>query len=649
MSKQQRDWTDEILADSELPADDFTWSDGSNFGMDGFHFNQEMGEGVLDGARLPEVKGLSALPEGFFSEKSAADYDVDDISFEDLEDGIDLGVFLDESAIEKTATLADLGWLDPTSPKNPDRLPENPVDKGVEELTEAWGVNRRTDGLSLVPNRDKEVVDYEKSLMGGPKSDLPGSEVQEQAKHVAHQAMRQSALGHPMSDIWMSTATQLHRLGVGQKFARAVLARIKHDHGLAGNVFIHAVAFPDIHKGKHARKRKAQLRKLGAHYVVVPEGEQRLAVWEAIGLTPVTEVPWKKALAHYGPRLRLGGYRVASKGSPRYILKRAFLGGPRESEHEFTPKPRDIRPADRVTAEEAKRAFRAADPAARPVVADRSIQRKERERRKALVQVAKWAKAGHLTREQAFELARSDDPKAILRKGARLVTGAQATADYDGPSFQVNQPEDKRSAPVDPFVKWGKEHNQNPKELRSLLKWARIQMSEGTAGDELDQLLRYRFSKPLVKAAAEHLQGVRTEHEGLSGHLYVDAGAYASPKGLRGCDKGALRHRSNGLKAVLEMGRCSSCVAKNANGVCSKYNKPLVDSAPAESPKAYQREAIRMANASDAEVTASLFAPAHDQGEFALTDPLSEISFHEAAAPEEVGEFLFGDGMEIEF
>ena len=48
-------------SESMLPTDT-TPSLGSNYGLDGFEFYDEMNEGVLDGARLPETRGLSALP-----------------------------------------------------------------------------------------------------------------------------------------------------------------------------------------------------------------------------------------------------------------------------------------------------------------------------------------------------------------------------------------------------------------------------------------------------------------------------------------------------------------------------------------------------------------------------------------------------------
>lgn len=51
-------------ADSSLPADDFTMTDGYNYGLDGFQFDTDYGSGVVDGARLPEVQGLAGLPDG---------------------------------------------------------------------------------------------------------------------------------------------------------------------------------------------------------------------------------------------------------------------------------------------------------------------------------------------------------------------------------------------------------------------------------------------------------------------------------------------------------------------------------------------------------------------------------------------------------
>ena len=117
------DWTDHILAESAMPSDDFTFTDASNFGLDGFQFDSEENEGVLQGVRLPETKGMAQLPDGLVTAYEATAQD--QISLVDEIDGLNLTAFINESAIEPTASLADLGWLDPTSPQNPDRLPDS--------------------------------------------------------------------------------------------------------------------------------------------------------------------------------------------------------------------------------------------------------------------------------------------------------------------------------------------------------------------------------------------------------------------------------------------------------------------------------------------------------------------------------------------
>ena len=75
----------------------------------------------------------------------------------------------------------------------------------------------------------------------------------------------------------------------------------------------------------------------------------------------------------------------------------------------------------------------------------------------------------------------------------------------------------------------------------------------------------------------------------------------------------------------------------------SQYNKYLTASAPVDNPKEYQAEAIRMANASEPEVVASMF----NQNEFGLqNDQMEEVHVSSYQAPEKMGEVLFG-GMEV--
>lgn len=188
--------------------------------------------------------------------------------------------------------------------------------------------------------------------------------------------------------------------------------------------------------------------------------------------------------------------------------------------------------------------------------------------------------------------------------------------------------------------------DDNPLEVRRLLRWASVQMTEGFAGQDLDHLLQSRFSSGLLKASEAPLVQLRLKHEGLAGHLYVDASAYATPAGTTGCDTGALTHRANAIPSVLQMDRCGSCSA-NVDGSCQKYRKLLVSGPPVPDPVRYQKEAIRLANSGDAERTASLFTPSYSAEEFDLqNDGLDQFDYDTLPSNEEVSDVLF-DGFVI--
>ena len=141
------------------------------------------------------------------------------------------------------------------------------------------------------------------------------------------------------------------------------------------------------------------------------------------------------------------------------------------------------------------------------------------------------------------------------------------------------------------------------------------------------------------------LKEIQAAHEGISGHVYVDAGAYESAKGTEGCDRGADRHRTNAIPYVLRIAKCDSCVFCSQDGGCQKYNKPLIASPGdvVEDPTAYKKAAIRQADATDAETTASLFAGGYDPSEFGLHNAgMDDIGFAEAPEHEELGGFVFG-------
>ena len=187
------------------------------------------------------------------------------------------------------------------------------------------------------------------------------------------------------------------------------------------------------------------------------------------------------------------------------------------------------------------------------------------------------------------------------------------------------------------------------KELSAVNNWVSRQMNEGAIGNELDQLIHAKFSDQVIKQASEQIKSLRKAHEGLAGVVYVDAKVYASKEGTTGCDEGALRHRANPIKFLLKMDKCKGCVFANADGVCQKYNKTLIKDVPVEDREGYQRESIRLANAPDHEITASLFGNSYDPNEFNLANSdFDSIGYNpEKKAQDKLSEVLFG-GFEID-
>jgi hypothetical protein len=175
--------------------------------------------------------------------------------------------------------------------------------------------------------------------------------------------------------------------------------------------------------------------------------------------------------------------------------------------------------------------------------------------------------------------------------------------------------------------------------------WLRQKMTEGVAGKELDALLAGRFAENILNEHQSRIASLREEHEGISGHAYVDATAYVT-EGSEGCDKGALIHRANQIPALLNTTKCATCVF-NTDGQCQKYNKAIIDnpSLVVGNVQKYQKDMIRLANSSDAERTASLFTNNYDEDEFSLEQD-AQIELDESPSHEQLGSILFG-GFEV--
>ena len=830
------DWMGYLVnASSKMPEGDFTYTDANNGLLDGFSFEMSYGEGVLDGARLPEAKGLSKLPDGvMFAEENV--YFEDNIDFEDIENGPDFDVMLsvDEGGedvsprVARAASLADLEWLDPTQEQDPDRLPKElrpdqpPLDS-VPELENAWKQNKPETGLKRIPHTDLEVTKYRESIKERQVSGLPGTaKTADERRDAVFKAARRVHWGHDLNDILSDVEMALG----DTEASRKIMASLKADYGLAGNVFVRASVFPGLHNGRWVSELKKKART--ARYVITDN--QMIA--DKLGKQLVSSVPWKQAVSEYTPWLQASGYKIASGGGPKSTLRRAFLAGPIAKPVEGTnfPKLKQRLATDHEVREELQRVSevtpetftsteeqiknskikkamvrvaqlvkdqrlsqidatklwdmgqKGVEPhkilqMAASMVVDNQIevqqyegggegqydiqtQRKQPDKEtKAELQdavqqklakrtatlIQKAVNSGFLTKQEGLRIWKSSSDYNEVRKKAeaavvlaeqlRVETLVETeVADYTGPDYnegaqamrqahrvvdanaenikieqarkrkalanlqnlvakQVLTPDEaddiiqssdtakelesetakvvmtakshkyqghvQKAAVVDSKQSDGldsetarlvaiskKTDNQvRVVELSAMLRWLRQQLSEGLAGKDLTDLIKAKYSPLLLKAAAPLIKEIRTQYEGLSGFLYVDAEAYASPTGTAGCEQGALRHRANALKTVMAMPRCKTCTYKNAEGFCSLYNKELVTAPPVKDPKAYQKKVLNTVDDHDAVVTAAMFNPK----EFNLQNPLEQVSLDNEIEHEHLGNVLFGQGGGIDY
>lgn len=730
------------LGESQTPDDAFTWTDGSNYGLDGFHHEQTMGEGTrknpdtsgLSGPITQSTStGMSGLPDGFVTDPKAAEVSPE---FADFDGGLDLGDMLAEGDIltaaeKEAASLADLAWLDPTQEQDPERLPKGlrsdpSHQNSIPELEEAWGVNRRTDGLRLLPNKDKAIADYEKSIESGLPA-TPG--VEKSATDILWHVNKAIRLSHYGTDI-KAIHAYLHQ-NLPSATAEEAFKRIAADHGVAGRVYIRASAFPGLRNGKWAKEIKRRCRT--AKYVITDD----VRAAAKLGLPAVSKVNWKKALRTYQPLLKAAGYEVQNLRTAKRTLQMTFLTGPKAVEHTPAAKPVDVRPADRVSAKEAREAFAAAPKKARAVIR-RDDTKKARQ--KVLASLQKAKKAGLLSPEDVLKLAQSKANPVEIRNAAMRIARLNLAAKngtYSGVGTQVTEHRQARDAEwaklaqaevdarnlhkaqrhIAKMVEAGqitkkeaatslrkgspeemlryatafanasgtrkvklaaskpakqyegsvrvaaiqqmpgfkklsafdqKLHEASASsgikvaEFKALTRWLRQKMSEGMAGKDLTNLVQLRFASPLRTASKGLIAALREEHEGLAGHLYVDAEAYASKTGSKGCEKAAKEHRGNTIPFVKKMARCDGCVFANANGGCMKYGKPLLDELPPDAAEFKQRM-VAVADAPDHEVTASLFDPS----EFGLGTHMDSLDISEPSVTEDIGDVFFGDGMTL--
>lgn len=246
---------------------------------------------------------------------------------------------------------------------------------------------------------------------------------------------------------------------------------------------------------------------------------------------------------------------------------------------------------------------------------------------KAQAKVSKLVETGLLTQDQVDAISNSENPNDFVKKAFDMASTPAEAGQYQGEATAHVLGTKKSSA-------------MSATEMK-VATWIRQKISEGSAGQELDVLIASRFNQDIVNEYGSRIASIRAEHEGISGHAYVDASAYMT-EGVEGCEKGALIHRANQIPALLKTAKCGTCVF-NSGGSCQKYNKRIASSVDeiVERPEDYRQEMIRLANASDSEQTASLFVNNYDANEFNLTAS-QDVSVDDGLSPDLLGDVLFG-------
>jgi len=733
--------------ESKLPSE-LNENYGSNYMMDGFWHDMEYGAGPKGNPAAnpipePATSGMAQLPDGLMvaleiEDSPEVDFEVqhqDEEGAMDLE-GLGIVAKMAPDVDRSDVGIVDHNWLSDAY-QDPSRLPDKPVDNGIPELQQAWG--DRTDGIQRVDLYDRASLTYE-DAMQHEEDDDPLN--RDKLAALVRMAMRRSAAGQSMQSI---KQTLLDALGPKEasKIVRPVQA-VEAEHGLVGNIYVRASAFPRLQHGKWAKEFKRAAK--GCRYLIATPGEDSQSCATALNLELVAspnDIPWQRELKRYAAQLQATRQapKTASKQDPRAYLRMWFLGASQSPRLDIeSTKIRHTMPVDTVTTAAAKKALVEFTIPHR-VVFDMQERHNKHDTEKVIKRVGAMVRAQLVTPEEAQVLLASKAPPKEILKAAAKIAMTVKKASYGGAIPEVRGESISKEAAWSELRKaerhWEESHKAirkritqdgvkskvrliaaqinggmkgkhlasfiretltqeeaflaspmltpilkktgalNPKraevktyedatftqhiassrelqvpvkEIRKAARWVRQQMNEGMAGPELDQLIQLRLDHKVRKAGSERIAQVRQEHEGVSGHLYVEAAAYASAEGTSGCEKGSHRHRANQLKFVMAMDRCATCVFKNADSVCQKYNKQLIDELAPEMKDEFQRINLASHARTDQEDTAAMFAV----GQSAMAHA-NEFDLHNAAldavdseAPEHgVLDGIFFGGFEI--
>ncbi len=375
---------------SNVPKGDQQVDMGSSMLMPGFSFEDDYGEGVLDGARLPSVPGYSQLPTHITQSETKAL--APDVQFKDafyVADGMSLPLEMGKQA----SHLVDLSWMDAGTFQVTDQEPM------LQQLERAWSA--RTDGVH-------RTEAYE-----SPR--LPTMREVAEMPEVVRTAMRRSASGHPFKKVAQEV---LEAVG-DSKFREAVpaLKSIQDEEGLHGRVYLRASAFSGINSSQ-VRDQYPDVRYMiacGQCFSCQQGASTKCAAAQSSGLKIVASVPWREAYQHYMTRLDLQPF-AQKAASARDSIRKTFLA--KESHVEET----------RVALEMPKEHCRVQDVADIPEVKVKTAQGLAQDKANAFL--SKWQQQGKLSGRQVEQL-RKLAHKDMYEAASAIIMGVQKH-DYQG-------------------------------------------------------------------------------------------------------------------------------------------------------------------------------------------------------------------------
>ena len=300
------------MSNSKLPNGGYTLTNGSNYMLDGFQFDTEYNGGVLEKARLPEAKGITALPTGMIPPNSPLS--------SDLPTGVEVDLDLDLSDFTKDASeqmipLVDHSWLASLPEENlegerthEDVLKhfaegrfEHPQVNQLKTLEDSWATGGNT-GLEILPNSHRKHERYQNSYAKN-QSQLPGDDYRKQVE----KGSRKLAYGNKMASV-----------------SESVQGELNDEYGLHGHVYIKESSFPGLFN--HKWDEVINKRCASALYIVA--NHEDCAFDRFLGkkvVASVQDIPWKEAYRTLMPKLEVYGIKKVSGSSYQSMLKQAFI------------------------------------------------------------------------------------------------------------------------------------------------------------------------------------------------------------------------------------------------------------------------------------------------------------------------------------